>query len=166
MEYNREVSVAFTGHQEYDGQADDRLAALVRSLYEEGYRFFYSGMALGFDLAAAEAVLSLREECPGMQLIAVVPFHGQERDFPIRERMRYWAVLAAADRTVELEPAYRRGCFYRRTDYLVDHADRLVAWYERSRSGTGYTVRRARKERIEVTNLFEEVSMPMLFTVW
>lgn len=166
MNFDRKGSVAFTGHQEYDGRADERLASLVRSLYDGGYRLFYSGMALGFDLAAAETVLSSREECPGMQLIAVVPFRGQEKGFPVCERMRYWAILAAADHTVELEPAYCRGCYYRRNDYLVDHADRLVAWYEHPRSGTGYTVRQARKQGVEVINLFEEVSAPKLFSVW
>lgn len=163
MEFNREVSVAFTGHQEYDGRADGVLAGLVRSLYRAGCRVFYSGMALGFDLSAAETVLALREECPGMQLVAVVPFRGQERSFPSGERMRYWAVLAAADRTVELETAYCRGCYYRRNDYLIDHAGRLVAWYVRPRSGTGYTVRRARKAGLEVINLWKDPSSPTLF---
>ena len=74
-------SVAFTGHQDYDGRADGILRAVVYRLWSEGFRFFLSGMACGFDLAAAEAVLALRGECAGMELVAVVPFAGQPESF-------------------------------------------------------------------------------------
>lgn len=49
------------------------------------------------------------------------------------------------------------------TDYLVDHAVRVVAWYIRRNSGTGYTVRRARHQGIEVLNLYEDKMNPTLF---
>ena len=55
-----------------------------------------------------------------------------------------------------LADSYSRGCYYRRNDYLVDHAVRVVAWYIRRNSGTGYTVRRARHQGIEVLNLYED----------
>ena len=73
--------MAFTGHQDYDGRADGILRAVVYRLWSEGFRFFLSGMACGFDLAAAEAVLALRGECAGMELVAVVPFAGQPESF-------------------------------------------------------------------------------------
>ena len=153
VEAERNRSVAFTGHQDYDGSADGILRAAVYRLWSEGFRFFLSGMACGFDLAAAEAVLALRGECAGMELVAVVPFAGQ----PDAD------VLAAADRTVVLADSYSRGCYYRRNDYLVDHAVRVVAWYIRRNSGTGYTVRRARHQGIEVLNLYEDKMNPTLF---
>ena len=163
VEIQKYHSVAFTGHQDYDGRADEVLHAAVRGLWSEGYRSFLSGMACGFDLAAAEAVLSLREECEGMELIAVVPFAGQQERFPDPDKQRYKAVLTAADRTVVLADAYSRGCYYRRNDYLVEHAGCVVAWYVRKSSGTGYTVRRARQHGIEVLNLYENVVCPTLF---
>ena len=122
-----------------------------------------SGMACGFDLAAAEAVLALRGECAGMELVAVVPFAGQPDSFSDADKRRYADVLAAADRTVVLADSYSRGCYYRRNDYLVDHAVRVVAWYIRRNSGTGYTVRRARHQGIEVLNLYEDKMNPTLF---
>ena len=63
VEAEKNRSVAFTGHQDYDGRADGILRAVVYRLWSEGFRFFLSGMACGFDLAAAEAVLALRGEC-------------------------------------------------------------------------------------------------------
>lgn len=62
-----------------------------------------------------------------------------------------------------LADSYSRGCYYRRNDYLVDHAVRVVAWYIRRNSGTGYTVRRARHQGIEVLNLYEDKMNPTLF---
>ena len=60
VEAEKNRSVAFTGHQDYDGRADGILRAVVYRLWSEGFRFFLSGMACGFDLAAAEAVLAPR----------------------------------------------------------------------------------------------------------
>ena len=45
----------------------------------------------------------------------------------------------------------------------MDHAVRVVAWYIRRNSGTGYTVRRARHQGIEVLNLYEDKMNPTLF---
>ena len=163
VEAERNRSVAFTGHQDYDGSADGILRAAVYRLWSEGFRFFLSGMACGFDLAAAEAVLALRGECAGMELVAVVPFAGQPDSFSDADKRRYADVLAAADRTVVLADSYSRGCYYRRNDYLVDHAVRVVAWYIRRNSGTGYTVRRARHQGIEVLNLYVHKLNPTLF---
>ena len=163
VEAERNRSVAFTGHQDYDGSADGILRAAVYRLWSEGFRFFLSGMACGFDLAAAEAVLALRGECAGMELVAVVPFAGQPDSFSDADKRRYADVLAAADRTVVLADSYSRGCDYRRNEYLVDHAVRVVAWYIRRNSGTGYTVRRARHQGIEVLNLYEDKMNPTLF---
>ncbi len=50
-------SVAFTGHRYYAFEQQARLGALLQELYTEGFRHFISGMAVGFDLAAAEAVI-------------------------------------------------------------------------------------------------------------
>ena len=69
-------TVAFTGHRTYCGQADDTLRRAVGAAYARGCRTFLSGMAVGFDLAAAEAVLECRAVCPGLRLVAVIPFKG------------------------------------------------------------------------------------------
>ena len=53
LKQKNEKTVAFTGHRTYEGEAQQELAAVLRELYAEGYRTFLSGMARGFDLAAA-----------------------------------------------------------------------------------------------------------------
>lgn len=147
------TSVAFTGHRTYRGAAADALRRTVGELYARGFRTFLSGMAVGFDLAAAEAVLELRERAPGVRLIAVIPFYGQEKRFSPADRERFRRVLAEAAETVELSPVYHRGCYAVRNNFLVDNARVLVAWYDGSPGGTRYTVRRALGRGLEVVNL-------------
>lgn len=91
MDRSREHTAAFTGHRRYDGECDDALRAVVRELYGRGFRVFWSGMALGFDLAAAEAVLALRGELPGLWLCCAVPFPGQADRFPEADRPPIYA---------------------------------------------------------------------------
>ena len=99
------TSVAFTGHRTYRDAAADALRRTVGELYARGFRNFLSGMAVGFDLAAAEAVLELRERAPGVRLVAAVPFRGQEMRFSPADRERFRRVLAEADSVEVLAPA-------------------------------------------------------------
>ncbi|WP_064976588.1 SLOG family protein [Alistipes provencensis] len=147
------TSVAFSGHRTYCGDAADALRRTVGELYARGFRTFLSGMAVGFDLAAAEAVLELRDRMPGIRLVAAVPFRGQEVRFPQSDRECYGRVLAAADAVEVLSPVYHRGCYAVRNDFLVDNARVLVAWYDGSPGGTHYTVRRALRRGLEVLDL-------------
>lgn len=173
MTEDRLTTVAFTGHRTYGGQAAAALRATVGELYVRGFRTFLCGMAMGFDLAAAEAVLACRDSetgsafspaaapdphfphtpMPGLRLVAVIPFRGQESRFPAVDRERFRRVLAAADHSVTLSPSYHAGCYAVRNNYLVEHAALLVAWYDGSPGGTHYTVRRALGRGLEFINL-------------
>ena len=199
---DRLTTVAFTGHRTYNNEAAAALRATVGELYACGFRTFLCGMAVGFDLAAAEAVLACRDSgigtvlppesyasrpfsasgfspasanypnypdfsdspdspdshsprnpMPGLRLVAVIPFRGQESRFSAADRERFRRVLDAADRSVTLSPSYHAGCYAVRNNYLVDHAALLVAWYDGSPGGTHYTVRRALARGLEFVNL-------------
>ena len=147
------ISVAFSGHRTYRGDAAGALRRTLEELYARGFRTFLSGMAVGFDLAAAEAVLELRGRRADVRLVAAVPFRGQEARFPQADRERFGRVLAAADAVEVLSPVYHRGCYAVRNDFLVDHARVLVAWYDGSPGGTRHTVSRALRRGLEFVNL-------------
>lgn len=162
------ATVAFSGHRTYCGQADDALHRTVAEAYACGCRTFLSGMAVGFDLAAAEVVSACREELPGMRLVAVVPFEGQQTHFSEADRLRFERLAAGADETVILSPRYHRGVYAVRNDFLVAHASRLIVWFDGSPGGTHYTVRRALRAGRRVDNLCPSgpvfpVCQPMLF---
>ena len=147
------AAVAFTGHRTYDGRADEALRQRIVACHARGVRTFLSGMAVGFDLAAAEAVLACRDELPGLRLVAVVPFEGQQARFSALDRARFDRVLAAADETIVLSPVYHRGGYTVRNDFLVAHAAHLIAWFDGSPGGTHYTVRRAARFGRRIDNL-------------
>ncbi|WP_300103116.1 SLOG family protein [uncultured Alistipes sp.] len=147
------TTAAFTGHRTYDGTAGETLAAAVERAYMRGYRTFLTGMAMGFDLAAGEAVLALRAKHPGMRLVAVIPFRGQEERFSAEDRARFRTVEAASDKVVILSETFHRGCYAVRNRFLADNASLVVAWYDGSSGGTQYTLRRAFARSLEVWNL-------------
>lgn len=135
---------AFTGHRSYRHEADEALRRTVAALRSEGVCRFLSGMAVGFDLAAAEAVLACRASDPAIRLIAAIPFRGQERRFPPDERRRFERIVAEADETYCLSESYHPACYHVRNDFLVARAATLVTWYDGTAGGTRYTVERAR----------------------
>ncbi len=134
---------AFTGHRTYRHEADELLLRTIRALHDSGIRSFLSGMAVGFDLAAAEAVLNCRKSWPDIRLVAVIPFRGQQQRFSATDRARFDRIGAEADETVVLSETYNRGVYAVRNDYLVAHAATLITWYDGSAGGTRYTVEQA-----------------------
>ena len=159
MNADPRTTAAFTGHRTYDGAAAASLAAAVERAYARGYRTFLSGMAVGFDLAAAEAVLAFRAEHPGVRHVAVIPFRGQEERFSAEDRARFQAVEAASDEVVILSETFHRGCYAVRNRYLADNASLVLAWYDGSPGGTRYTLRRAKARRCEVWNLHPSAAL-------
>ena len=71
-------SVTFTGHryipQSKRSDLCTKLEKAIKENHTKGVRNFLCGMAVGFDLLAAEAVLRGKKELPNIILTAVVPF--------------------------------------------------------------------------------------------
>ena len=77
------------------------LDAAVAEAAADGYTRFLSGMSIGFDLWAAEAVLRARAALP-VQLLCAVPFDGQADRFPLEWKRRFNRCLLAADKVYAL----------------------------------------------------------------
>ena len=128
-----------------------KLYHTIRALYiQKGIWQYFTGCALGADLWAGEAVLSLKEQYNMIKLICVVPFEGQDRNWSEPQRLRYSRLLANSNEVITLAKVARGGSaeqyYYARNRFLVDHADLLLAVYDKethSRTGTVNTVRYA-----------------------
>ncbi len=116
------------------------LEALICTLCEQGETQFISGVARGFDLWAAEVVLRMRGEYPGIALVCAVPFPGQARSWSDEDQARYVAVLDAADEVLVLAEYYHRGVYHVRDRAMVDRAELVVCAYDGRPGGTAYTV--------------------------
>ena len=138
---------AFTGHRElYAGFSAQKLAETVRGLVREGVQTFYNGMAMGFDLLAAETVLALKAEYPQIKLIACIPCYNQEKNFSEADKKRYVEILKKADEQALLSEKYYRGCMQVRDQYMVDRADVLVCYCVKATGGAAYTVKYCQKK--------------------
>ena len=135
-----------------------RTARAVLDLRYRDYHTYLCGMATGFDLWAALAVLSLKKQLNDLRLIAVVPYRGQANGFSYEFKELYSKVLAAADCRVCLHQNFTRSCFHERNRAMLDHASALVCYYDGTPGGTAYTVDLARKRDMTVLNLCDGAS--------
>lgn len=141
------TACVFTGHRELGKDFSPRaLQTAIIECIEKGVTVFYNGVARGFDLLAAEAVLNLKK-IYDIKLIACVPYYGQERGYNDEERARYCSILSKADEVVVLSEEYYKGCLLRRNDYMVERADCMIAYLSKEQGGTAYTVNKFRKKK-------------------
>ncbi len=154
----KEHTLCFTGHRYHTASPEDelRLADALETAYADGYRVFISGVAEGFDLAAAEAVLRLREHKPDAVLVAAVPFRRQAAKYGDSDRRRYERILSMADESAILSEHYDYGCYYVRDDWMTGRSSRLICWYDGSDGGTRYTVKSALRGGLEIVNLYRK----------
>ena len=132
---------AFTGHRELGTDfSKRRMKKKIELLIQRGVEIFYDGMAQGFDLIAAEALLSLKKKYPHVKLVACIPFYGQESRFSEKDKIRYAKVLKKADKQILLSERYYNGCFLARDRYMADRADVLLTYCNKDTGGTAYTL--------------------------
>lgn len=125
------------------------LDRVIKNLIKNGCRRFLCGMARGFDLAAAESVLSLKKDYPDVSLVACVPFGEQSRYFSTADKCRYERIISNCAEVICLSDNYFNGCMHVRNRYMVDNCDVVVCYLRKNMGGTYYTVKYAQKKGIK-----------------
>ncbi len=155
-------SCAFTGHRRLTDsqqrQCADLLTRLIPRLVRGGVNRFYTGGALGFDTLAAETLLDLRDRGGlDLTLTIAVPCPGQDAKWPPTHREKYRSILERADGVDLLADEYYSGCMQARNRYMVDRAQRLIAFWipEQTTGGTAMTVNYAVKQERRILNLYD-----------
>lgn len=120
---------------------------------KNGYRFFGSGGALGFDMLAAQAVLELKEEYPEIRLILVLPCLSQAKYWKIEDMRKYEQIKKDADKIVYVSKEYNRDCMFKRNRHLIDNSSLCICYLKKETGGTAYTVEYAKKKGVSVINL-------------
>ena len=161
----RQESCCFTGHRpgklpwrynEFDPRClklKRRIADAVELAYEQGFRHFLCGMAMGCDLYFCEAVLALRERHPDVTVEAAIPCPTQADAWSPAQRERYDRLVAACDFETMVSGQYTSTCMLRRDRYLVDHASLLIAAFDGTSGGTRYTVEYALNQGLAIVDL-------------
>ncbi len=144
---------AFTGHRQDCGDLDlDLLDRVILNLIKSGTEEFLCGMAVGFDLAAAEIVLKYKKDYP-IRLIACAPCDNQDRFFKGAEAEKYKRILESCDDYIVLAPKYYAGCMHARDRFMVDNCDVLVCYLRKKSGGTFYTVNYARRCGVKIIEI-------------
>ena len=145
----RNETCCFTGHRQIPpgerAEIASRLERVISDLYQRGIRYYGAGGALGFDALAARTVIRLRENCPGMKLILVLPCLTQTRGWRPEDIAEYERIKAQADKVVYTAQQYTPGCMHRRNRHLVDNSGVCVCYLTRN-SGGDCLHRQLRKE--------------------
>ncbi len=149
---------AFTGHRPQNlpwqfNEADTNCLKLkqilnqqISQLAKNGFTDFLSGMALGSDTWAAEAVLNLRKKKPALKLHCILPCKTQAEKWPVSEQERYQKILAQADSIFFTSRNYHPNCMLERNRFMVEKAHLLLAVYNgQPHSGTAAAVRHAQR---------------------
>lgn len=136
---------------------DNKLFSSVLDLAESGVNVFFSGMAMGFDIIAAETVLCVREIRPDLniELICAVPFINQSSSFSPSWKARYDEILSSADKVVLVSDVYYKGCYFARNKYMVDSSDVVLTYFDGKPGGTKNTIDYAKKSGRKIFNLAE-----------
>lgn len=160
-------SSCFIGHRDIDANMTV-LSLLLCSIFERliaGHSVtdFYAGGAIWFDTVAADTVLRMREKYPQVKLHLVLPCSNadQTKNWTAKQVAYFNRILGLANSVEYISDRYYNGCMNACNARLVELASECCISYWNPndfRSGTGQTVRMARKKGIPVINLFEILS--------
>lgn len=159
---NKRITVCFSGHRAKYlpacGSMSNPVNLKIKSLLfekisqciAEGKTRFITGCASGIDIWAAETVLEIKRNSPGITLICAIPFPGHDQGFSADEKWRLAIIYEGCDEKIIISPEYNRDCYKRRNYFMVDSSSILIAVADRLTSGTGQTVRYAYKNSVDV----------------
>ena len=160
-EIRKDLSCCFTGHRPEklnlsEREVRARLESAIKDAIAKGFCIFYTGMARGVDMWAAEAVLKEREKDPRIKLICASPYKNFETRWSFSEQHRYVSILKKADEVVYVCEHYSKACFQIRNCYIVDRASCVIAAYNGESGGTRNTIRYAMQKGVEIVNILED----------
>lgn len=174
---DREHTICFSGHRPCNlpGYGNDigLLTALRHAVEVEiqnGMRVFLNGGMAGFDVLAAEIVIALRQKHPHIKCVTVAPFRKEyfnNNNWTDEWKIRALTIYKASDIAFALAENYRRGIYYERDDYELDHSCGVICYYRgkitgtkgkiRKGGGTEYTVNRAYDLNMFINNISDKI---------
>lgn len=138
--------VTFCGHKDvfYKEQVNEKLAAVVAALIEEGATEFYLGGYGDFDYMAAKIVRELKKDRPDIQSTLVIPYMDRDYNKELYDGSIY----------PPLENTPLRFAISKRNEWMVDQADVVVAYITHDWGGASKTLEYAqrKKKRIILIN--------------
>ena len=145
----------FTGHRPEKLNASEEevkswLESQIDQAIIDGYVTFITGCAMGVDIWAGQIVLRKKAENPEIHLIAATPWPGFSSRWNDEWRQQYSELLKNADLVINVCSHYHNGVFQQRNEWMVDHSNRVIAFFNGAPGGTKNTIDYAENKGIEV----------------
>ena len=161
MLLQKEKTCCFTGHRLNKISNDEYtikslLSSEIKKAIADGFTYFISGMAMGFDIWAAETVIDISEEYPDIKLICAIPYRDFGKVRKSSEKERYYNILKKAPYIYVTSPVFDYSCFQFRNIWMVDHSKRVIAAFNGQDGGTKNTVKYAAKTGTEIINILKQ----------
>lgn len=145
----------FSGHRpeklnEQEADIKQWLSEQIDSAIADGYTTFISGCAMGVDIWAAQIVFQKKQQNPSLRLIAATPWPGFSNKWSIDWQVQYSDLLKNADLIIPVSNHYHKSVFQQRNEWMVDHSNRVIAYFNGAPGGTKNTIDYAASKGIEV----------------
>lgn len=164
---NIETGCCFTGYrpEKFDFPFDNqnpkylqlvsRLLTGISKKLDYGCTDFYTGMARGFDILAAEQVATIKLKRTDVQLIAVLPYKDVAASLSADWKERFDRIIKQCDEVIVLNEKYGKWVFAERNEFMVDRCRHVICYYDGKNGGTKNTVNYAFRHSREVLNICE-----------
>lgn len=153
--------IAGTGHRPnklggYSPEATRKLYNIAHTwLTDNKPSHVISGMALGWDMALANAAISC-----AIPFTAAIPFEGQESMWPKASQDFYNHLLSKANTIIDVcSPGYAAWKMQKRNEWMVDNCDTLLALWNGTNGGTANCVNYAIKMEKSIINLYDRFKL-------
>ena len=156
-------AVCFTGHRSQKlpwrfNEEDVRcltmkvtLRSEIEKAIQRGYRTFYCGMALGFDMICAEMVLDLKIQYSDIKIIGALPCKTQDIKWSVKDKERYRNLLSQLDDIRCIYDEYIGAeCMLERNRFMVNNSSLMIALFNGLPGGTKSTIDYARKQGLDI----------------
>lgn len=163
MESTKIHALCFTGHRpqklpwgfnEQDERCllmKEKLKVLIKNAINDGFCYFWSGMALGFDMMCVEILLELKVKHKQIKIYGALPCKNQSQKWPIEQQKRYDKLINQLDSIRCLNDNYIGSeCMLERNRFMIDNSSKLIALFDGKNGGTKSTIDYAKKKGVIV----------------
>lgn len=139
-ETSRKIACCFTGPRPASlpfGMDENSAACLkLKQIVKEqavnlikafGVTHFISGVDLGVGQYAAEIVLDLKKDYPGITLECVSYCENQAVNWSVAQRERYFSIIAQCDKETLIQHNYTKDCRRKRREYMITQSQYILA---------------------------------------
>lgn len=124
---NRNNLILFKEKETYYKDIKLKIENIIAYLIEKLFvRNFMSGMDIGFEQCAAEAVLEKKERYPQITLEGVLPYEMHSINWTGAQRDKYYSIMERTDREILLQYHYTDDCMKKRNQYMISKSKYII----------------------------------------